>query len=180
MPQTNKPRHYGHRKRPVTNWRQPRAYALCDRCKHLTYRDELREQMEYRGGTSPVPTGLLVCPECYDTPNAQFAPPLLKPDPVPVYMPRPDDTGGNPFLIAWDGSPFITNVGIASIVTGTVDQLATTDGNDLVTTGGDQLIMTGPHQAVPGDIVFSIIAADGSQLVTAANSPDAPSVITVQ
>lgn len=93
MPQTNRPAAKSHIKSPVTDVKRPRAYALCDGCKFLTYHDELREQMDYRGGTSPVPTGFLVCPQCYDTPNAQFSPPILKPDPVPTYRPRPDDDG---------------------------------------------------------------------------------------
>lgn len=90
--QVNRPIRRGKLRRPVTRWYGAQgAYALCDGCKFLTYHNDLREQMEYRGGTSPVGTGWLVCRNCYDTPNAQFAPPLLKPDPVPTRNPRPDD-----------------------------------------------------------------------------------------
>lgn len=108
MPQTNRPQAKRHIRDPVTVWNNPRAYALCDGCKFLTYRDQLEMQMDYRGGTSPVWTGFLVCPQCNDTPNAQFAPPILKPDPVPTFMPRPDDEY-SPFLITWSGDPLITN-----------------------------------------------------------------------
>lgn len=93
--QVNRVRRRGPRRHPVTRWLDPKAFALCDGCKFLTYRDDLREQMDYRGGTSPVGLGWLVCPTCYDTPNAQLAPPILKPDPVPVYKPRPDDGNDN-------------------------------------------------------------------------------------
>jgi hypothetical protein len=91
MPQTNKPRKWGSRVRVHTDWNNPRAYALCDGCKMLTYRDSLQMQKDYRGGLAPVETGFLVCPKCYDQPQAQFSPPMLKPDPVPTFMPRPDD-----------------------------------------------------------------------------------------
>lgn len=91
MPQTNKPQRHGSRVHAVTDWNNPRAFALCDGCKMLTYRDALQMQMDYRGGMSPVPTGFLVCPKCYDTPNAQFMLQVFKPDPVPTYLPRPDD-----------------------------------------------------------------------------------------
>ena len=106
--QLNRVRARRTRRYPTTRWDDPKAFALCDGCKFITYHDDLQEQMEYRGGTSPVGTGWLVCPTCYDTPNAQLAPPILKPDPVPVRNPRPDDGNNNTFLITEDGHPIIT------------------------------------------------------------------------
>lgn len=94
MTQVNRPIPRGPRISPVTDWNNPRAYGTCDGCGLLTYRDALQMQKEYRGGMSPVDTGLLKCPKCLDVPNAQFMLQVNKPDPVPVYMPRPDDDAG--------------------------------------------------------------------------------------
>lgn len=70
------------------------AQAQCDRCSWWVQRSSLMEQMEYRGGTSPVPTGIFVCAHCYDVPNPQGAlnVEVLRQDPVPVMNPRPDQT----------------------------------------------------------------------------------------
>src|SRR5690348_2739303 len=114
MPQTNKPRKWGSRVRVSTDWNNPRAFALCDGCKMLTYRDQLSKQMDYRGGQSPVWTGFLVCPKCDDQPQAQLAPPILKPDPVPVFMPRPDDFPAA-ILLTEDGHPIATEDDLTQI-----------------------------------------------------------------
>lgn len=94
MTQVNRPVPRGPRISPVTDWNNPRATAQCDGCGLITYRDQLQMQKEYRGGMSPVATGSLKCPKCLDAPNAQFMLQVNKPDPVPVYMPRPDDDAG--------------------------------------------------------------------------------------
>lgn len=49
--------------------------------------------MEFRGGSAPVGTGLMVCGTCDDVPNPYFSKQVLAPDPVPVRRPRPDDRG---------------------------------------------------------------------------------------
>jgi hypothetical protein len=99
MPQTNKPRKWGSRVRVSTDWNNPRAFALCDGCKMLTYRDQLTKQMDYRGAQSP---------------QAQLAPPILKPDPVPVFMPRPDDHEVA-VLLTEDGRPIATEDDLTQI-----------------------------------------------------------------
>ena len=99
----------GIRERQHTNPRNPRALALCDGCKFLTYRDQLTMQMDYRGTPAPVPLGYLVCPRCLDVPNAQGAPAILRVDPVPVLNPRPDD-GGIAWLITHLDEQFVTNI----------------------------------------------------------------------
>lgn len=114
MPQTNKPQRHGSRVRARTDWNNPRAFALCDGCKMLTFRDELTMQMDYRGGMSPVATGFLVCPKCYDTPNAQFQLQVFKPDPVPVYMPRPDDSGAF-YILTEDGKIICTETDFSKL-----------------------------------------------------------------
>lgn len=70
------------------------AQAQCDRCSHWVQRSSLREQLEFRGGTAPVGTGIFVCGHCYDVPNPLGAlnVEVLRQDPIPVINPRPDQT----------------------------------------------------------------------------------------
>jgi len=82
---------------PVISARDPRALAICDGCGFLVNHDHLRERMEYRGGTSPVGTGHMVCGSCDDVPNPYFSKQVLGPDPVPVRNPRRDDSGDQSF-----------------------------------------------------------------------------------
>lgn len=70
--------------------RQPRALALCDRCQEMVNHDILRWQFRWRG---PRLTNirLLVCPDCYDTPNEQERTIVLPVDPVTIENPRPEN-----------------------------------------------------------------------------------------
>lgn len=70
----------------------PRAVAACDGCGFLVNHKDLKKDMQYRGGSTPVWTGFLVCTKCLDVPNQapQFKRITLPPDPVPVENPRPD------------------------------------------------------------------------------------------
>jgi hypothetical protein len=54
-------------------------------------RHHLVQQMEWRGNAL-IWTGLYVGQDYQDKPNEQNRPPLLPPDPVPVYWPRPMQT----------------------------------------------------------------------------------------
>jgi hypothetical protein len=79
---------------PVIDAKHPRALAICDGCGFQVNHDHLREKMEYRGGSTPVGTGLYVCASCDDVPQPFFRKLVLPPDPVPVSNPRPDDRSG--------------------------------------------------------------------------------------
>jgi hypothetical protein len=70
----------------------PYAYGACDGCSFWVQNRSLVKHMAYRGGTTPVWDGLLVCQACDDIPNPapQFSRLTLQPDPVPVENPRPD------------------------------------------------------------------------------------------
>lgn len=70
----------------------PRGVGVCDGCGFIQNHFQLRKHMTYRGGTSPVWDGLLVCATCDDVPNPapQFSRLTLFPDPVPLQNPRPD------------------------------------------------------------------------------------------
>ena len=70
----------------------PYAAAVCDGCAFWVRHRDLKKDMQYRGGISPVWTGMLLCSKCYDVPNPapQFSRLTLFPDPVPVLNPRPE------------------------------------------------------------------------------------------
>jgi len=82
------------RAKPVIDFKDPRALAICDGCGFLVNHDHLREKVQYRGGSVPVGTGLYVCASCDDVPQPYFKLQILPPDPVPVMNPRPDDGKG--------------------------------------------------------------------------------------
>ncbi len=99
----------------------PHGMGVCDGCGFWQNYKNLRQHMQYRGGTTPVWDGLLVCAVCDDVPNPapQFSRLTLFPDPVPFTNPRPevqansgfgywvDDTGNFVNLVAdvdtWGG-----------------------------------------------------------------------------
>lgn len=79
-----------HRTRPRYDQTSPQAVAICDGCGFRVQHNHLREQRDYRGGSTPVGLGIWVCASCQDVPQPYFARQLLRPDPVPVRNPRPD------------------------------------------------------------------------------------------
>ncbi len=107
-----------HRTRPRFSASDPQALAICDGCGFLVQHNHLREQKDYRGGSTPVGLGTWVCASCQDMPQPYFSRQLLRPDPVPVRNPRPDY---NPRydILAQDGSSIIAQ-----------------DGGDILTQGG--------------------------------------------
>lgn len=66
----------------------PTAVGICDYSGLVVSRRDMVKQMEWRGNRL-IWTGLLVNKRFADVPNPQLKPPLLKPDPYPVRMPRP-------------------------------------------------------------------------------------------
>lgn len=65
----------------------PEAVGICDYTGFVFLKKDLVKQMEWRGNAL-VWTGFLVGRPYLDTPNEQFRPPILPPDPVPVEFPR--------------------------------------------------------------------------------------------
>lgn len=77
----------------------------------------MKQHMQYRGGSTPVWDGFLVCNVCYDVPNEapQFKRLVLPPDPVPVLNPRVEGQ---------------TNSGFGYWVTESGDYVTTLPGTD--------------------------------------------------
>ncbi len=78
--------------------KHPVGVAMCDGCGLWVNAPHLRQRMEYRGGWSPVGTGLWVCGACDDVPQPYYRRQVLGPDPVPLAHPRPDPSVTPPVL----------------------------------------------------------------------------------
>lgn len=93
--------------------KNPRSVAVCDGCGMWTMHDHLVEKREYRGGTTPVGTGLWVCGVCDDVPNPYFSKMVLAPDPVPIKNPRPEQAlvgySGYGYLVTENGDALVSN-----------------------------------------------------------------------
>lgn len=71
----------------VIDANNPFGMAQCQGCSIWVHNKDLAKRMDYRGGSSPVWTGLWVCTLCLDVPNAQFARPKVYRD--PIALPHP-------------------------------------------------------------------------------------------
>jgi len=67
----------------------PVAWAVCDRCGTLYNKPDLKWQYEWAGPRT-VNQNMLVCDDCYDTPQEQLRTIVLPADPQPVDDPRPE------------------------------------------------------------------------------------------
>lgn len=115
----------------VIDANDPKAVGVCDGCGWWVNHSSLLKQMEYRGGSTPVWNGFLVCTKCYDVPNEapQFKRLVLPPDPVPVLNPRVEQAtnSGYGYLITSDsGDPIYLN---------TLDSTLTWGGEYIITIG---------------------------------------------
>lgn len=99
---------------PTTDPSNPRAVGVCDGCGFWVHHDTLVKHMAYRGGTTPVWDGLLVCQRCDDVPNPapQFSRLTLQPDPVPVLNPRVEQQTNSGFgYIVTEGGDYLNTLG---------------------------------------------------------------------
>ena len=76
--------------RARTSPSSPRAFAVCDRCGMWYNHHRLSWQMDW-SGSSLINKRLLVCSDCYDTPQQQGRAIIIPADPVPIVQPRPED-----------------------------------------------------------------------------------------
>lgn len=84
------PLHRQYREKVFVDPKNPGGVAMCDGCGFWVNYSEIRERKQYRGGWSPVGTGLYVCKTCDDVPQPYYRRQVLQPDPVPLRHPRPD------------------------------------------------------------------------------------------
>lgn len=70
--------------------RNPRAFAICDKCGFLYNHVNLRWQYDWRGA-SLQNLRLLVCDTCLDVPQQQLRAIVVPADPVPILNPRIQD-----------------------------------------------------------------------------------------
>ena len=73
--------------RARTRARNPRAFAVCDRCAIWYNHYQLRWQYDW-AGASLINKRMLVCDTCYDTPQEQLRAIIVPADPVPIVNPR--------------------------------------------------------------------------------------------
>ena len=73
--------------RAVANARNPRAFAVCDRCGLWNQHHKLSWQWDW-AGAGMVNKQILVCPRCTDRPQDQLRAIILPADPLPIQNPR--------------------------------------------------------------------------------------------
>lgn len=73
--------------RARTSPRDPRAFAVCDRCAIWYNHHQLRWQFDW-AGASLINKRMLVCDTCYDEPQNQLRAIIIPADPVPIVQPR--------------------------------------------------------------------------------------------
>ena len=73
--------------RAKTSPRDPRAFAVCDRCAIWYNHYQLRWQYDW-AGASLINKRILVCDSCYDEPQNQLRAIILPADPMPIVNPR--------------------------------------------------------------------------------------------
>ncbi len=83
----------------------PEALGICDYTGFVHLRKDLVKQMQWRGNKL-IWTGFLVGKDYLDIPQEQLRPPMLKPDPIPVKLPRPQYVSGT----TWNTNMMLFNL----------------------------------------------------------------------
>ena len=76
--------------RAAVSSRNPKAFAICDRCGFLYNHSKLQWQFDY-AGAGLINKRILVCSPCLDTPQNQLRTIVLPQDPTPIQNPRVQD-----------------------------------------------------------------------------------------
>jgi hypothetical protein len=120
--------------RARTDARNPRAFAICDRCALWYNHYQLKWQYDW-AGASLINKRILVCDTCYDEPQNQLRAIVLPADPMPIINPRVE-----PY--AWDeidrrqvSGYNATNQSTGIPVQQGDTRVTTTPGDSIVTTG---------------------------------------------
>lgn len=98
--------------RARTSPRDPRAFAVCDRCSMWYNHHMLRWQFDW-AGASLINKRILVCNTCYDEPQNQLRAIVVPADPVPVVNPRTE-----PFAYDESNSRQVSGYNTVNAVTG--------------------------------------------------------------
>src|SRR5690349_2618198 len=103
---------YPHDLRCPTNINHPEYVGYCQRCSTKRYFADLQFQFDFRGNAL-ANLQILVCPECYDTPNEQLRPIITGPDGLP-----PKPRAAPPFYVGANTSvaPATNNVTLAQLI----------------------------------------------------------------
>jgi len=101
----------------------PRAEIVCGRCGFRYNVGQLMEQYDYQGSSQLQGTNIFVCTRCYDEPQPQTSPYVLRPDPDPAYNARPE-----PYVV--DETNWLT-----------------TEGGDIIDTQEDEHIISSPPES---------------------------------
>lgn len=80
--------------RAQTSVKNPRAFAVCQRCGIWYNRDRLTFQFDWRGAQLQN-LFILVCHQCLDVPQEQLRAITLPADPMPIFYPSVEDFTGD-------------------------------------------------------------------------------------
>ena len=111
--------------------RNPRAFAICDRCGFLYNHDRLQWQFDY-AGAGLINKRILVCSPCLDTPQNQLRSIILPADPVPIMNPRVQDYAAAETDNIATSAPTVTDFWTGIPIPSTTD-IVTQDGQNLTT-----------------------------------------------
>ena len=143
--------------RARTSAKNPRAFAVCQRCGIWYNRDRLTFQFDWRG-TALQNLFILVCAHCKDVPQEQNRAIVLPADPVPIFYPSVEDFDGDETDYRAVYPPkfdFITGLQIPD----SMPLRSTDDCNNRVTTpfGVDN-----PHGEYSGEVQNAIMPLKGT------------------
>lgn len=104
----------------------PRAWGTCDRCGFVNSLHKMQFQFQYQGTSTPENTGYIVCDRCLDALQPQLSPPIVPPDPMPVFNARVEN-------YSIDEDSYIATQDTGDMFSLNGDQLTTQDDEIIVT-----------------------------------------------
>lgn len=104
----------------------PNPWFTCDRCGFIWCAKDMAFQYQFEGTSTPQNTGYLVCPPCTDALQPQLAPPIIPPDPMPVFNARVEN-------YAIDEDSYLATQDTGDMFSLNGDQLTTQDDEIIVT-----------------------------------------------
>ena len=139
--------------RANTSVDNPRAHAICDRCGFRYNHINLRFQYDFRGRTL-ANLRILVCDECYDTPQPQLKPRIIPPDPVPIHNARTEffaEYETNTRITQGTSVDFFTGIPMADGATRITQNSDTRVTQQTGAAAGNKNLFPGVRFTVPGD-----------------------------